>query len=147
MKKTIAGGGSTLSDVGTAARETRGFAARRAKNCGIRFQTNRWRKRFMVLAVSAVLGIGAGCTSTITRPVDATNNPIGSKVGKQSETVHFVWIFSSGYTIDASAYKAARNGGITRIATVDIQEKREWKFSRFFPLFMDLTITTIVTGE
>jgi hypothetical protein len=101
---------------------------------------------FALLTLSVLFAVGA-CTTTITMPVDATNNPIGSKVGEQSETVHFVWIFPLSYSWDASAYKAAQNGGIAKIATVDVQLKHEWKLSRFFPLFRDTTVTTIVTGE
>jgi hypothetical protein len=105
------------------------------------------KKIIFALLTLTVLFTVAGCTSVITKPVDATNNPIGDKVGEQSETVHFVWILPFSYSIDASAYKAAQNGGITKIATVDVQRKEEWKLSRFFPLFCDVTITTIVTGE
>jgi ABC-type glycerol-3-phosphate transport system substrate-binding protein len=105
------------------------------------------KKIIFALLALAVLFAAAACTSVITAPVDATNNPIGSKVGEQSETVHFVWILPFSYSIDASAYKAAQNGGITKIATVDVQRKDEWRLSRYFPLFHDVTITTIVTGE
>jgi uncharacterized protein YceK len=105
------------------------------------------KKIIFALLSLAVLFVVAGCSSVITSPVEATNNPIGSKVGEQSETVNFVWILPFSYSIDASAYKAAQNAGITRIATVDVQQKWEYKLSKFFPLFRDLTITTIVTGE
>jgi hypothetical protein len=105
------------------------------------------KKIIFALLSLAVLFAVAACSTTVTAPVEATNNPIGSKVGEQSETVHFVWILPFSYSWDASAYKAAQNAGITRIATVDIQKKVEWKLSRFFPLFQDVTYTTIVTGE
>jgi hypothetical protein len=103
----------------------------------------------IILAVLVVLAFSLvmGCTSNITVPVDASNNPIGSKVGEQSETVHFVWILPFSWSIDASAYKAAQNGGISKIATVDVRTTQEWRLSRYFPLFRDLTVTTIVTGE
>jgi hypothetical protein len=105
------------------------------------------KKIIFALLTLVVLFAVASCSTTITTPVDATNNPIGSKVGEQSETVHFVWILPFSYSIDASAYKAAQNAGITKIATIDVQQKWEYKLSRFFPLFRDLTVTTIVTGE
>jgi hypothetical protein len=105
------------------------------------------KKIIFALLSLAVLFTVAGCSSTITAPVEATNNPIGSKVGEQSETVNFVWILPLSWSIDASAYKAAQNGGITKIATIDVQTKWEYKLSRFFPLLRDLTVTTIVTGE
>jgi predicted small lipoprotein YifL len=105
------------------------------------------KKIIFALLTLAVLFTVAACSTTVTFPVEATNNPIGSKVGEQSETVHFIWILPFSYSIDASAYKAAQNAGITKIATIDVQTKQEWKLSKFFPLFRDVTVTTIVTGE
>jgi hypothetical protein len=105
------------------------------------------KKIILALLTLAVLFGVVSCSTTITVPVEATNNPIGPKVGEQSETVHFVLFLPFSWSIDASAYKAAQNGGITKIATVDVQQKVEWKLSRFLPIFRDYTVTTIVTGE
>jgi ABC-type glycerol-3-phosphate transport system substrate-binding protein len=105
------------------------------------------KKIIFALLALVVLFAAAACTSVVTAPVDATDNAIGSKVGEQSETVHFVLFLPFSYSIDASAYKAAQNGGITKIATVDVQRKEEYRLSRFLPIFKDVTYTTIVTGE
>jgi ABC-type glycerol-3-phosphate transport system substrate-binding protein len=96
----------------------------------------------VLMAVLAVLMLMA-CTTTIIQPVDATTNAAGSKVGEQGETVR-VWfnLFPFSRTIDASAYKAAQNGGITKIATVDLRYVRYWAV-----IFVDETYTAIVTGE
>jgi hypothetical protein len=97
---------------------------------------------FVLTVLFAVLMI-VGCTSTVTAPVDASNNPIGSKVGEQSESVKIILgIIPFSWSIDASAYKAAQNGGISKIATVDLKtEVKNMVFIR------NITYTTIVTGE
>jgi hypothetical protein len=83
------------------------------------------------------------CTTTITRPVDVSNNAIGEKTGEQSESVTIVLnMFPLSYSIDASACKAAQNGGISRIATVDLRTE---VVNRIFT--RTITYTTIVTGQ
>jgi hypothetical protein len=106
-------------------------------------------KKFILPIITvAVLFMVMACSTVITSPVDATNNPIGSKVGEQTEHVRIILnIIPFTRTWDASAYKAAQNGGITKIATVDFQQKVEFPLSRFLPIFQDVTYTTIVTGE
>jgi hypothetical protein len=101
-------------------------------------------KKFMlVLAVLVVALVVTGCTSSLTVPVDASNNPIGSKVGEQSESVKFILgIIPFSWSIDASAYKAAQNGGISKIATVDTRIEVQKGF-----ISNTVTYTTIVTGE
>jgi hypothetical protein len=96
----------------------------------------------VLMAVLAVLMLMA-CTTTIIQPVDATTNAAGSKVGEQGETVR-VWfnLFPFSRTIDASAYKAAQYGGITKFATIDL---RHSIYSAV--IFLDETYTAIVTGE
>jgi hypothetical protein len=80
----------------------------------------------------------AACT-TITRPVAATENPVGSKVGEATSSYIF-WgnIRTNG---DRSLSTAAANGGVQKIATVEqrIYRSAFGGFSR--------KITTIVTGE
>jgi hypothetical protein len=61
----------------------------------------------MVLGVAAVFVL-AGCASTIYETIAVTNNPIGSKVGEVDVT-------------EGGAYQAAKNGGITQIATVELR--------------------------
>jgi hypothetical protein len=81
-----------------------------------------------------VAGFFSGCALTL--PVTATNNPIGSKVGTATATGYLGVLF---FDQDASIREAARNGGITRISTVDIKTTSI--------LNIVVTYETIVTGE
>lgn len=74
----------------------------------------------------------AACTVTL--PIAATSNPIGTKVGTSKATAVFgIWLKG-----DASIQTAARNGGITKISTVDLTRRRGIIFSSY---------KTTVTGE
>ncbi|HBF88286.1 MAG TPA: hypothetical protein DDX39_06550 [Bacteroidales bacterium] len=86
---------------------------------------------FASLAVSAML---TSCSLTL--PVCATSNPVGSKVGEASATGFLYVLFFGG---DASIQTAAKNGGITKISTVDIKQSSI--------LGIVVTYKTIVTGE
>jgi hypothetical protein len=68
-------------------------------------------------------------------PLNATSNPVGSKVGSAKATI----IVGLYFNQDASIKKAAKAGGITKISTVDVQYTNT--------LFIIRTIETIVTGE
>jgi len=69
-------------------------------------------------------------------PFTATDNPVGSKVGEASYKVILgIFITDKG---DASLKRAAQNGGISKIATVDTRVKAG---------FFTVKYTTIVTGE
>ncbi|MFM7682634.1 MAG: TRL domain-containing protein [Bacteroidota bacterium] len=59
---------------------------------------------WMLFASTVLLG-----SCSITQPVAATSNPIGSKVGKASGTCYFYQLCLGA---DASIQKAAKNGGI-----------------------------------
>jgi len=72
----------------------------------------------------------------LTTPIAVTSNPIGSKVGKSTATS--VLCFPPVADGRSSIVRAAKNGGITKISTVDYSVK--WM------IFMT-TWTTIVTGE
>jgi hypothetical protein len=73
---------------------------------------------------------------SITLPVAATSNPVGAKVGSATAPVFLgVFVFDG----DASIKSAAKNGGITKISTVDMKQ--------FTILNIYSTYTTIVTGE
>lgn len=101
------------------------------------------KKGIFVLAAFLAVFMLMACTTTITRPIDVSNNPIGAKVGEQSESVTKILnIFPFNYSIDASAYKAAQNGGISQIATVDLRTE---VVNRIFT--STVTYTTIVTGQ
>ena len=73
---------------------------------------------------------------SITLPVAVSSNPIGAKTGSAKADV-FLSVFCFGG--DASIQTAAKNGGITRVATVDM------KMTNILNLLQ--SYTTIVTGE
>jgi hypothetical protein len=72
---------------------------------------------------------------SITYPRTATSNPVGSKVGTAKATIVLGLYFDQ----DASIQTAAKNGGITRISTVDVK--------MYNVLYVFVTYETIVTGE
>ena len=72
----------------------------------------------MVVTLVAICFLVIGC-ATITIPVAATTNPVGSKVGQASGKI-WLGVFGSA---DAGIQAAAKNGGITNISTVDITQK------------------------
>ncbi len=92
------------------------------------------RKVKTILAMLAVVAMMSSCALTL--PVNATSNPIGSKVGTAVATGYLGLLF---FDQDASIRAAAKNGGITRISTVDIKHTSM--------LNIIVTYETIVTGE
>ena len=92
-------------------------------------------KKVKILAVMiAAVAMMSSCA--ITLPVTATSNPVGTKVGIAKATGFFYVLF---FNADASIQTAARNGGITKISTVDIKQGNI--------LGIITTYETIVTGE
>ncbi|WP_338376643.1 TRL-like family protein [uncultured Flavobacterium sp.] len=89
------------------------------------------KKLFFTAALALSL---ASCSVTV--PVNATSNPVGSKVGSAATTSIFGLFFDGG---DASIKTAAKKGGITKISTVD------FKATNY--LFIVGMYETIVTGE
>jgi hypothetical protein len=89
--------------------------------------------KVLVLALSLAFTFSS-CALTL--PVAATSNAIGSKVGSATATGYLGVLF---FDQDASIRTAAKNGGITRISTVDI------KTSSILNLI--ISYETIVTGE
>jgi len=92
------------------------------------------RNVFFAVAVAGLMMLSS---CSLTRPVAATSNPVGSKVGVAS-TTQIIGFFPDGG--DASIQTAAKNGGITKISTVD------YRFSLVFLTFI-MKHETIVTGE
>jgi hypothetical protein len=86
------------------------------------------------IAGVAIVAMFASCSLTL--PVNATSNPVGGKVGTATATGFFSVLF---FDADASIQSAAKNGGITKISTVDV------KHSSILGIFV--TYETIVTGE
>ncbi len=91
-------------------------------------------KSFLRSASVFVLAMSFTACS-ITLPGSATSNTVGSKVGMSKGTVVLGFAFNE----DASIRTAAKNGGITKISTVDVKVGNILGFVR--------TFETIVTGE
>lgn len=93
---------------------------------------------FKCLSMATVALVMAFSLSScaVTLPVNATSNPLGSKVGTATATGYLGILF---FDQDASIRTAAKNGGITRISTVDIKSTSV--------LNIIVTYETIVTGE
>ncbi|MBI1266252.1 MAG: hypothetical protein GC193_02350 [Cryomorphaceae bacterium] len=91
-------------------------------------------KKAFFFAAASVAMIMSSCS--ITLPVAATSNAIGNKVGKSSGTCYLGILC---FNVDASIQTAARNGGISKISTVDYTQKNV--------LNLIITHETTVTGE
>jgi hypothetical protein len=87
----------------------------------------------ILLAACAALMLSS---CSITLPVNATSNAVGSKVGKSSGNCY---LGALCFGVDASIQSAAKNGGITKISTVDYTNKNI--------LFLIITHECTVTGE
>jgi uncharacterized protein YdbL (DUF1318 family) len=87
-----------------------------------------------IFALLAVVAMMSSCALTL--PVNATSNPVGNKVGTATATGYLGILF---FNADASIRTAAKNGGITKISTVDIKQTSL--------LNLIVTYETIVTGE
>ena len=72
------------------------------------------KKIFLIFAAALLL-----TSCAITLPVNATSNEVGSKVGMSKATgyLNVLW-----FDQDASIQKAAKQGGITKISTVDLKQ-------------------------
>ena len=92
------------------------------------------KKMRNILGLLAVAALMSSCALTL--PVNATSNPVGSKVGTSKATGFLGVLF---FDQDASIMTAAKNGGISKISTVDIKQTSL--------LNLIVTYETIVTGE
>jgi len=92
------------------------------------------KKIKLLISVLAIAAMMSSCALTL--PVNATSNTIGSKVGTAKATGYLGILF---FNQDASIQTAAKQGGITKISTVDI------KYTSMLNLIV--TYETIVTGE
>jgi hypothetical protein len=95
------------------------------------------KKIILLMVVGITLFAMASCT-TVT-PLTATSNELGHKVGTATVFYLFGWL-PLPLSGDRGIAKAARNGGITKISTVDTK-------SIIWPFFIGASYTTIVTGE
>ena len=65
-------------------------------------------KKILLLLLLATLAFSmTGCVTSFYYPIAVTQNPVGTKVGQCNY-------------LEGAILKAAQNGGITRIATVDL---------------------------
>jgi uncharacterized protein YdbL (DUF1318 family) len=92
------------------------------------------RKVKTIFALLTVVAMMSSCALTL--PVNATSNPVGNKVGTAKATGYLGILF---FDADASIRTAAKNGGITKISTVDIKQGNI--------LNLIVIYETIVTGE
>ena len=92
-------------------------------------------KKIVLLSLTLLLVL-AITSCAYNRPIAATSNPIGSKVGTYTQIG--ILYFPPLYNDDSAILKAAENGGITKISTVDYNVR--WKV-----LFYEYE--TVVTGE
>jgi uncharacterized protein YdbL (DUF1318 family) len=90
----------------------------------------------LIVAAIALSMIAFLSSCSLTMPAAATSNPIGSKVGTATATGFLGILF---FNADASIRTAAKNGGITKVSTVDV------KMSNILGII--ITYETIVTGE
>ncbi|MCU0847005.1 MAG: TRL-like family protein [Spirochaetes bacterium] len=80
----------------------------------------------LLVSLSLVLAVAifaAGCK--LTTPLIATSNPVGNKIGEAKG----MWILTPQLIIplvtDIGVYRAAKNGNISKISTVD------WEFDNY----------------
>jgi len=94
-------------------------------------------KKSKILIVGLIVLLLAGCTTVA--PLAATSNPLGNKVG-QASVFYLFSVLPLPLSGDRGIAKAARNGGITHISTVDTK-------TVVWPFGIGTVQTTIVTGE
>jgi hypothetical protein len=93
-------------------------------------------KKFLSRAVAVIAVVAFLSSCSLTLPVNATSNSVGSKVGTAQAKGYLGILF---FDQDASIQRAAKNGGISKISTVDIKSTSI--------LNIVVTYETIVTGE
>lgn len=95
------------------------------------------KKIAVFIAIAFSVSLMASCVST--KPIAATSNTVGSKVGVSSTTV-ILGMFCFGNSGNTGVQKAAERGGIKKISTVDI------KTEILFPFIAEKR-SCVVTGE
>ena len=91
------------------------------------------KTKFLAICASLILVLSS---CSLTQPVSASSNPVGSKVGTATGTCFLGYLC---FGADASIQSAAKNGGITKVSTVDLKTNNL--------LGIIVTYTCIVTGE
>ena len=90
------------------------------------------KKTYGSILLCGIIGLSS---CTITRPLGATSNPVGSKVGKAKTQSVLGFVLKP----NGGVATAAKNGNISKISTIDI------KTTNYLMIFN--TTETIVTGE
>ena len=75
------------------------------------------KKTFKALVVVAACALASSC-ATVSTPVTATTNPLGSKCGVSKSTLYLGGLWSSKGE-ENGIDKAAKSAGITKISHVD----------------------------
>ena len=91
-----------------------------------------------VMATLVACALLSSCI-TVSRPVAATSNPVGSKCGEEKSTLYLGGIFSSKGE-ENGIDKAAKAAGITKISHVD-------SYTKSYLLGIVIEQTTKVYGE
>ena len=94
------------------------------------------KKIAFVLVCTLAVMLLAACTTV--QPVAGASGVVGSKVGEASQAFLGVFPFKG----QGGVMQAAKNGGITKVGTVDI--RINWPASPAIPYFV---VTTVVSGE
>ena len=94
------------------------------------------KKGLTFLMVAAAALFIAACSTVA--PIAGATGTVGSKTGEASQTFVF------GYPLNGEGgiLQAAKNGGITKVGTVDL--RTDWPASPAIPYWI---ITTVVSGE
>jgi hypothetical protein len=95
------------------------------------------KKIVNILILFAAVTTLASCARSFAAPLMVTDNPVGTKKGVASKTVWFNIRFGD---TDLGIAAAAKNGGITKVGTVD------WKVEAKM-LGLKTTYTIMVSGE
>ena len=95
------------------------------------------KKTFKALVVVAACVLASSC-ATISNPVTATTNPLGSKCGVAKSTIYLGTWSSKGE--ENGIDKAAKSAGITKISHVD-------SYSKYYFGGIVIKQTTKVYGE
>ncbi|MGN0907241.1 MAG: TRL domain-containing protein [Bullifex sp.] len=93
-------------------------------------------KKIVSILIALVVLVSLMSCTTVT-PLAATSNPVGEKVGHASATYLFGFIPLT-FKADHGIQKAAKDGNITEISTVDV--KQSW-----YVLWSN--VSTVVTGK
>ena len=95
------------------------------------------KKGFLALAVLALALFVASCSTV--QPIAGATGTVGSKTGEASQKFVFFFFPLKG---EGGIMRAAKNGGITRVGTVDMRV--DWPASPVIPYMI---VTTVVSGE